>query len=164
MFDWDDYRQTIDMALWGAALTYNEKRAAFSTYAWICCRHFTSRAIAMSLRHTQGVSSLNAGGEGKYSRGELLALLTDSSTLDPWRRLELSELWDVPKEVLKPRSREMFIMHNVYGMTLEEVGIFYNISRERVRQVETISLRKLRAALQGKGYGRSPSRGVRFVS
>ena len=55
---------------------------------------------------------------------------------------------------LKPR--EMDILYKRYGldgekpMTLKDIGVIYNISRERVRQVEQASLKKLSQMMQEK--------------
>ena len=42
-----------------------------------------------------------------------------------------------------------------YGpFTLEEVGVFLGVSRERIRQIEEIALRKLKGALEDEGFTR----------
>ena len=55
---------------------------------------------------------------------------------------------------LKPR--EMEIISKRYGLdgerpkTLKEIGQMYNISRERVRQIEDVCLRKLKKLMKKK--------------
>lgn len=55
---------------------------------------------------------------------------------------------------LKNRERQVIIMR--YGletskmMTLEEIGVKLGVTRERIRQIESTSLRKLRNQLRGK--------------
>lgn len=50
----------------------------------------------------------------------------------------------------KLNNRERYILYNRFGLgnkktqTLDQIGIKFNVSRERIRQVETIALRKLR--------------------
>ena len=55
---------------------------------------------------------------------------------------------------LNPRTREIVV--NRYGlekenrMTLEAIGKTYDITRERVRQIETAALKKMRSLLQAE--------------
>ncbi len=42
------------------------------------------------------------------------------------------------------------------GITLEEVGTIMNLTRERIRQVETRGLLKLRAMAEDEPYARDP--------
>ena len=55
---------------------------------------------------------------------------------------------------LKPR--EMEVVSRRYGLdgerpsTLKEIGRMYNISRERVRQIEEVCLRKLKKLMKKK--------------
>ena len=52
----------------------------------------------------------------------------------------LSELSDREKQIIMLR----FGINGDGPMTLEEIGNIFNITRERVRQIETKALRKLR--------------------
>lgn len=56
---------------------------------------------------------------------------------------------------LKPREREIielrFGMNSKQPMTLEEVGARYNLTRERIRQIEVRALRKLRKLYKSNG-------------
>jgi len=52
----------------------------------------------------------------------------------------LGTLGEREREVLDYR----FGLSDGYGRTLEEVGQFFNVTRERVRQIEAKALRKLR--------------------
>ena len=49
---------------------------------------------------------------------------------------------------LNPREREVIILRfgleTGHPLTLEEVGKRFNVTRERIRQIETAALRKLR--------------------
>lgn len=67
-----------------------------------------------------------------------------------------NELMKVIAQVLNPR--EQFVIYNRYGLnqenksyTLEEIAKPMHITRERVRQIEAISLRKIRTNLARKG-------------
>jgi len=52
----------------------------------------------------------------------------------------LNELPKREKDILKMR----FGLEGGYSLTLEEVGIYFNVTRERIRQIEGKALRKLR--------------------
>ena len=52
----------------------------------------------------------------------------------------LSTLPEREQEVLKMR----FGLEDGYSLTLEEVGLYFNVTRERIRQIEAKALRRLR--------------------
>jgi RNA polymerase primary sigma factor len=52
----------------------------------------------------------------------------------------LSTLPAREQEVLKMR----FGLEDGYSLTLEEVGLYFNVTRERIRQIEAKALRRLR--------------------
>lgn len=56
----------------------------------------------------------------------------------------LSELLPREREVVKMR----FGLDGGYSLTLEEVGLYFNVTRERIRQIEAKALRKLRRPKQ----------------
>jgi RNA polymerase sigma-32 factor len=64
------------------------------------------------------------------------------------------------KDALKVlKDRERFIIENRIlsekPLTLEELGEKYNISRERVRQIETAALKKMKGVLKEKGISKT---------
>ena len=65
---------------------------------------------------------------------------TDGAILRDQIREVLSSLGDREREVIDYR----FGLTDGYSRTLEEVGEFFNVTRERVRQIEAKALRKLR--------------------
>jgi RNA polymerase primary sigma factor len=89
---------------------------------------------------------------GKEEETELLDLLEDSDNLSPEEEMNDSmmrqEISDVLDEVLTAREKDVISLR--YGLTsqepctLEEVGGLFNLSRERVRQIQTKAMRKLR--------------------
>ncbi|NEP60595.1 MAG: RpoD/SigA family RNA polymerase sigma factor [Symploca sp. SIO2G7] len=89
---------------------------------------------------------------GKGEDTELMELLEDGNTLSPESRMNESmmrqEISDVLTEVLTEREKDIISLR--YGLTtgephtLEEVGGIFNLSRERVRQIQTKAMRKLR--------------------
>ncbi|MDJ0620223.1 MAG: RpoD/SigA family RNA polymerase sigma factor [Calothrix sp. MO_192.B10] len=100
------------------------------------------RRQALSLNHRVG----------KEEDTELMDLLEDEENLSPEARMSESmmrnEIWEVLSEVLTPREKDVISLR--YGLTssepctLEEVGNMFNLSRERVRQIQSKAMRKLR--------------------
>lgn len=89
---------------------------------------------------------------GKGEDTELMELLEDGQSLSPESKISESmmrqEISDVLTEVLTDREKEIIALR--YGLTtgethtLEEVGRIFQLSRERVRQIQTKAMRKLR--------------------
>ncbi|NJL20756.1 MAG: RpoD/SigA family RNA polymerase sigma factor [Leptolyngbyaceae cyanobacterium SM1_3_5] len=89
---------------------------------------------------------------GKGEDTELMELLEDSSTQSPEAQMSETmmrqEIYSVLGDVLTEREKDIISLR--YGLTtgephtLEEVGGLFNLSRERVRQIQTKAMRKLR--------------------
>jgi len=89
---------------------------------------------------------------GKGEDTELMELLEDSSTLSPEAQMSENmmrqEVHMILGDVLTEREKDIISLR--YGLTtgephtLEEVGGLFNLSRERVRQIQTKAMRKLR--------------------
>lgn len=89
---------------------------------------------------------------GKGEDTELMELLEDGNTQTPEAKISESmmrhEITSVLAEVLTEREKDIITLR--YGLTtgethtLEEVGSIFNLSRERVRQIQTKAMRKLR--------------------
>ncbi|AFZ46568.1 RNA polymerase, sigma 70 subunit, RpoD subfamily [Cyanobacterium stanieri PCC 7202] len=89
---------------------------------------------------------------GKGEDTELLELLEDTNLLLPEEKMNEAmmhqEIVSVLSDVLSEREKEVIILR--YGLssckphTLEEVGQIFDLSRERVRQIQTKAMRKLR--------------------
>ncbi|MGB3494130.1 MAG: RNA polymerase sigma factor, RpoD/SigA family [Elainellaceae cyanobacterium] len=89
---------------------------------------------------------------GKGEDTELLELLEDDSNSTPEDQMNDSmmrqDIWSVLADVLTEREQEVITLR--YGLTtgeprtLEEVGGLFDLSRERVRQIQTKAMRKLR--------------------
>ncbi len=89
---------------------------------------------------------------GKGEDTELLDLLEDGSTQGPEAQISevmmRQEVSDVLGDVLTQREKDIISLR--YGLatgepcTLEEVGGLFNLSRERVRQIQSKAMRKLR--------------------
>ncbi len=89
---------------------------------------------------------------GKEEDTELMDLLEDEDGQSPEQQMSETmmrhEIWEVLSEVLTPREKDIIALR--YGLTtsepctLEEVGCLFNLSRERVRQIQSKAMRKLR--------------------
>jgi RNA polymerase sigma factor (RpoD-like family) len=89
---------------------------------------------------------------GKGEDTELMELLEDSNTQSPEAQMSETmmrqEIYSVLGDVLTDREKDIISLR--YGLatgeshTLEEVGGLFNLSRERVRQIQTKAMRKLR--------------------
>ena len=89
---------------------------------------------------------------GKAEDTELVDLLEDSDLQLPEERMNEAmmrqEIIDVLDDVLTQREKDVICLR--YGLstsqpyTLEEVGGIFNLSRERVRQIQSKAMRKLR--------------------
>lgn len=100
------------------------------------------RRKALSLNHRVG----------KEEDTELVDLLEDEDGQSPEQQMSeimmRQDIWEVLGDVLTPREKDVISMR--YGLTtsepctLEEVGCLFNLSRERVRQIQSKAMRKLR--------------------
>ena len=89
---------------------------------------------------------------GKDEDTELVDLLEDAETRSPESQISENmlrqDIWEVLGNVLTEREKEIISLR--YGLssskpcTLEEVGGLFNLSRERVRQIQSKAMRKLR--------------------
>jgi len=89
---------------------------------------------------------------GKGEDTELMDLLEDGNTQSPEAQISevmmSQDIWEVLADVLTQREKDIISLR--YGLvtgepcTLEEVGGLFNLSRERVRQIQSKAMRKLR--------------------
>jgi RNA polymerase primary sigma factor len=94
------------------------------------------------------------GEDGDSEFGHLLA---DDSTPAPYDSAEAtmrSETLQTILSTLTERERSVLeLRHGLNGnapRTLDEIGVTFNVTRERIRQIEHLSLRKLRALPEAK--------------
>jgi len=99
-------------------------------------------------------ASLDApiGDEDSNSFSEIVQ---DENAVDPYEHLEDKTVTGMLEEMVKKLdAREATILRFRFGLdggtekTLEEVGEKFNVTRERVRQIQNIALRKLRRMIE----------------
>lgn len=106
--------------------------------------------VQMALEYSMDPISLDMeiGNDGSTTFGEYIE---DTKAEDPAQRMLLIKLREQIKDVLnslQKKEREIVVMR--FGLddgrikTLKEIGEAFNISRERVRQIETKALSKLK--------------------
>jgi RNA polymerase nonessential primary-like sigma factor len=89
---------------------------------------------------------------GKGEDTELMELLEDNEMRLPEEQMNDAmmnqEISDVLSDVLTEREKDVismrFGLNSSHPYTLEEVGLMFNLSRERVRQIQSKAMRKLR--------------------
>lgn len=110
----------------------------------------TVSKVQMALEYSMEPISLDMeiGNDGGTTVGEYIE---DTRAEDPSQRISLMHLREQIKQVLDslaPKEKEIVVMR--FGLddgrikTLKEIGEIFNISRERVRQIETKALSKLK--------------------
>ncbi|EPP34572.1 RNA polymerase sigma factor rpoD [Chlamydia ibidis] len=97
-------------------------------------------------------AEVGEGGESSFGD-----FLEDTGVESPAEATGYSMLKDKMKEVLKTLTdRERFVLIHRFGLldgkpkTLEEVGSAFNVTRERIRQIEAKALRKMRHPTRSK--------------
>ncbi|AUS60452.1 RNA polymerase sigma factor [Chlamydia abortus] len=97
-------------------------------------------------------AEVGEGGESSFGD-----FLEDTGVESPAEATGYSMLKDKMKEVLKTLTdRERFVLIHRFGLldgkpkTLEEVGSAFNVTRERIRQIEAKALRKMRHPIRSK--------------
>ncbi len=102
------------------------------------------------MKISQGISSLNQP-VGDEEGSELGDFISDNKSLSPETYAVQNKLKQEIQEILKElpeREREIikarFGLEDGVAHTLEEVGAMFNVTRERIRQIETKTLEKLR--------------------
>ena len=116
----------------------------------------TARKVTELLQASGDTVSLETpvGDEDGSSLGDFVADNSNESTEEKAESVLLREEIDEMLGGLSPREREVIILRfgleTAKPMTLEEVGRRFNVTRERIRQIETAALRKLRNPSKSK--------------
>ncbi|MFA7006615.1 MAG: RNA polymerase sigma factor RpoD/SigA [Verrucomicrobiia bacterium] len=92
---------------------------------------------------------------GEDETTEFGEIIGDESALDPFETLkDKSTKQDITALLHKLDEREQLILRHRFALdggkeqTLEEIGAALNVTRERVRQIQNIALRKLRKMME----------------
>ncbi|MBY0449363.1 MAG: sigma-70 family RNA polymerase sigma factor [Cyanobacteria bacterium] len=107
--------------------------------------------LRLALKATQSTISLETPLYTKDETSKIGDFLVDESTESPDSRVSQENLTEEIEKVLQTlRPREKDVLELRFGLkdgnkrTLEEIGQLFGVSRERVRQIETRALNKLR--------------------
>ncbi|MBK8189534.1 MAG: sigma-70 family RNA polymerase sigma factor [Vampirovibrionales bacterium] len=107
--------------------------------------------LRLALKATQSTISLEAPLYAKDDHSKIGDLLVDDSSESPDLRVSQESLMhEIEKVLTTLRPREKDVLELRFGLkdgnkrTLEEIGQLFGVSRERVRQIETRALNKLR--------------------
>ena len=118
--------------------------------------HMSGKRVAELIQASGDTVSLETpvGDEEGSNLGDFVADDANASTEDKAESFLLREEIDSMLQGLNPREREVIILRfgleTGHPLTLEEVGKRFNVTRERIRQIETAALRKLRNPSKSK--------------
>lgn len=107
--------------------------------------------LRLAIKATQSTISLETPLYNKDEQAKISDTLIDPNIEDPDERVSQDSLTSDIENILKTlRTREKDVLELRFGLrdgtrrTLEEIGQLFGVSRERVRQIETRALNKLR--------------------
>jgi RNA polymerase primary sigma factor len=107
--------------------------------------------VKCCLKHPQYIPSLDlpVGDDGDHNLGSSLLENGEASALDDAHHREMKDrLREVVNALPSYREREIINMRfglgDGYSYTLEQVGVVFSVTRERIRQIEGKALRTLR--------------------
>ena len=118
--------------------------------------HMSEKRVAELIQASGDTVSLETpvGDEDGSNLGDFVADDAGGSTEEKAESVFLREEIDAMLKGLSPREREVIILRfglvTCRPMTLEEVGRRFKVTRERIRQIETAALRKLRNPTRSK--------------
>lgn len=170
----DDILQHCKIEMWEAMNRFNpDKQVNFTTYyyfyvkralsmylrranlggiqlpAWLMTKKAReTHADVIEMSHTTSLNNvvLNDG-----QQGEIIDLVTNPDDIDGDQYIEQCKNHEGMRkalQILKPK--EQIILEYYFGLrgdkryTLEEIGQLYGVSRERIRQIITIAIKRLR--------------------
>ena len=112
--------------------------------------HISTYKVRQLRKLSQRTVSLDSkiGEDNGSTYGEMI---DDVSASAPSEKVDMGLLRDRMADVLKVlNERERIVVESRYGLydgvakTLDEVGLMFNVTRERIRQIEIGALKKLR--------------------
>lgn len=118
--------------------------------------HMSEKRVTELIQVSGDTVSLETpvGDEDGSNLGDFVADDANASTEEKAESVFLREEIEEMLQGLSPREREVitlrFGLQTGHPLTLEEVGKRFNVTRERIRQIETAALRKLRNPSRSK--------------
>jgi len=113
--------------------------------------------VAEIISASESIISLDSNLSEEPDSGDFSEIIEDKSSPDPSLSLLSSENIQIVEDLINDLSeREQFIVRRRFGLngldkqTLEKIGIALQITRERVRQIESVALEKLKALAKKK--------------
>lgn len=114
--------------------------------------------LTQLIESAQSTVSIEAPANQKEDNAKIADFIVDESTLSPDTHVTQENMFgDIEKMLgkLSPKERDIIVLR--YGLgkdgekkTLEEIGSQYNVSRERIRQIENRAISKLRKLCRDK--------------
>ena len=112
---------------------------------------------------TVGTTSLEAPLGNDPDAGRVADLVPDENALMPWSSVSEETNAELIRELvgtLNPREqkilKERFALEGGEPRTLEEIGVDFGLTRERIRQLEAAALRKLRDRIESRERLKTP--------
>lgn len=110
------------------------------------------------IKSAQSTISIDTPTNQKEDANKIIDYIVDESTMTPDNRVSDENLLEDTRHILdqlSPKERDILILR--YGLdsdgnkkTLEEIGSIYNVSRERIRQIENRAISKLKKLCKNK--------------
>ena len=110
------------------------------------------------IKSAQSTISIDTPTNQKDDANKIIDYIVDESTMSPDYRVSDENLLEDTRHILdqlSPKERDILILR--YGLdndgnkkTLEEIGSIYNVSRERIRQIENRAISKLKKLCKNK--------------
>ena len=110
------------------------------------------------IKSAQTTISIDTPTNQKDDANKIIDYIVDESTMSPDSRVSDENLLEDTRHILdqlSPKERDILILR--YGLdndgnkkTLEEIGSIYNVSRERIRQIENRAISKLKKLCKNK--------------
>ena len=110
------------------------------------------------IKSAQSTISIDTPTNQKDDANKIIDYIVDESTMSPDSRVSDENLLEDTRHILdqlSPKERDILILR--YGLdndgnkkTLEEIGSIYNVSRERIRQIENRAISKLKKLCKNK--------------
>ena len=116
------------------------------------------KKINSIIKSAQSTISIDTPTNQKDDANKIIDYIVDESTMSPDNRVSDENLLEDTRHILEQLSqKERDILILRYGLdsdgnkkTLEEIGSIYNVSRERIRQIENRAISKLKKLCRNK--------------